>query len=977
MRKISLLLMIIIFSLSSNPGLGQQKQLIRVKIHSVEEAKLLFSYDLDFANHHFKRYADIVVTEDEKKFLSQRGFQFEVLDNDLRKTFQENVGSTGDMGAYHTYQEMVTEINQVHANYPNITTITSIGKSIEGRDIWAVKVSDNPGEEEADEPDLLYVGNIHAREVATPEVILHFLNYLTSNYGTDAEATFLVNNREIWLIPTVNPDGHVYVENTDPMWRKNRRSNWDGSYGVDLNRNFSYMWGYNDNGSSPNPSSNVYRGTGPFSEPETEALRQLCISHHFVIVLMYHSYGRMWLFPWGYIPQNTPHHDIFMHIARNCVAFNGYLPGNYAMGVIYVTNGDADDYYYGEQTEKNMIFGFTPEIGTSFWPPENNLPQILQENLGPNLYVANIAGLIADNPYRINPPAVPTINQMGSDDDGNYTVSWTIQDDPVNPAVAYQLDELSGDTLLTDLGDNATHWNFAGFEISSARSSSPQKSLYSQMGDNLNNSATMNFPLIVTSGMALTFKTWYDIENNWDYAYVEVSTDGGANFTSIPGNITTDYDPNGSNMGNGITGSSNGWVQGTFDLSNYEGQSIIVRLHYVTDGYITGEGIYFDDIYPVPYFSDETTLSNNITAMNFSLSGKLPGTYYYRVRAKDGDDQWGGWSQLEDIIVNGAPTDCQLGDVNMDGDITPADAFCAFLRYLSGNFPSDSSCSNQCAEYAADVNCTPNGITPGDALYIFLAYLNGESPPLDCLPTNQFTGVSNDAKRKIWFEEDKSPDSDDIIFEVCLDNAAQLDAFGVDIGFPDHLLQFVGAQPGEITEIWDGFAAAEPFAGIVRLGGFTGETNSQQGRKTLAKLIFKPRKQAYGEGEIWAMNFSDDLANAKSEPLSFELIPTSVDNQKNKHKIDDYSLEQNFPNPFNMETRIGFRLAEPGKVEISIFNTMGQKVRTLIHSQLTTGRHEIIWNGKDDVGKDLSSGIYLVMMHVNHFSASQKILLMK
>jgi len=781
MKKLFLLFTIFAFAVSLS--YGQQKQLIRVKLHNVEEAKLLYSYDLDFATHYFKRYADIVVTENEKQFLTKRGFQFEVLDRDLRRTYQENIAFDGDMGNYHTYQEMVNEINQIHVDYPTLTMITSIGQSIEGRDIWAVKVSDNPNQEEADEPDLLYVGNIHAREVATPEVILYFLNHLVTNYGTDPEVTDLVNNREFWLIPTANPDGHVYVENVNPMWRKNRRNNGDGSYGVDLNRNFGYMWGYDNSGSNPTPSSNTYRGTGPFSEPETQALRQLCISHHFVISFMYHSYGRLLLIPWGYIPQNTPHHDIFMQIAQNCVAYNGYLPGNYAMGVIYGTNGDSDDYYYGEQTEKNMIFGFTPEIGTEFWPPESALPQILQENLGPNLYVASVAALIEDNPYRIYPPAVPTMDELGSDDDGNYTVSWTIQDDPVNPAVAYQLDELTGDTLVTDLCDDTdARWDMQGFEISSVRSNSPQNSLYSQMGDNLNNKATMKFPLLVSSGMALTFRTWYDIENDWDYAYVEVSTDGGVVFESIPGNITTNIDPNGSNMGNGITGYSYGWVQGIFDLSSFVGQTIIVRFHYVTDEYITGEGIYFDDIYPVPYFSSDVILSDNISETNFSVSGKSPGTYYYRVRAKDVDDQWGGWSHLEDIVVIGSPSDCLLGDVNTDGDITPGDTYCAFFRYLTGSFPADSSCSNPCAEYAADINCTPNGITPGDALYIFRGYLNGATPPLDCLPTNEFSENSNCVKRKIWFERIASADSATLTFGVYVDNATGMDAVGLDIG---------------------------------------------------------------------------------------------------------------------------------------------------------------------------------------------------
>ncbi|OQX83552.1 hypothetical protein B6D60_10330 [candidate division KSB1 bacterium 4484_87] len=837
----------------------------------------------------------------------------------------------GDMGVYHTYQEMVDEINLVHATYPNITTISSIGQSVEGREIWAVKVSDNPGQEETDEPDVLYVGNIHAREVATPEVILYFLNYLVSNYGTDNEATFLVNNRELWLIPTLNPDGHVYVETVDPWWRKNRRDNGDGSHGVDLNRNFGYQWGYDNSGSSPTPSSNTYRGTAPFSEPETEALRQLCISHRFVVSLMYHSYGRMWLLPWGYIPQNTPHHEVFMHIARNCVAYNGYIPGNYANGVIYGTNGDSDDYFYGEQAEKNMIFGFSPEIGTAFWPPESDLPQILQENLGPNLYVASIASLIEDNPDRIYPPAVPTMNELGNDDDGNYTVSWTIQDDPINPAVAYYLNELSGDTLLTETGDGGdTLWDLQGFEFSHLQAHTSQSSLYSQMGDNLNNHATMAFPLVVKNGMTLAFWARYNIENDWDYAYVEVSTDGGENFQSISGNITTNDNPNGANLGNGITGNSGGWVEAVFDLSNYVGQSIVVRFHYITDEYISEEGIFFDDIYPVPYFSSDDTLSDNISDTSFPISGKTPGTYFYRVRARDRDDQWGGWSQLEDIVVTDSPSDCQLGDVNMDGDITSGDAFCAFYRYFTGSFPTDSSCSNPCAEFAADINCSRNRITPGDALYIFRAYLNGETPPLDCLPGSVLSANFQERKQKVWFEKLPSSNSEILTIAVYVDASPQVTVFGMDVGFPVHLLKFAGAQSGQITETWEAFDAAEPLSGVIRLGGFAGDESVFHGKRMLAKLQFQLLEGARGKGEIYAMNFADDLLNAESIPLHFELAHTDVKANEKTQQPLTYVLEQNSPNPF-----------------------------------------------KSDLGSDLSSGVYILKMKASQFCASQKILLMK
>jgi len=320
---VALLLVALLLALA--PELqAQAAKLVRVNLKNRAQAEQLMSYPLDFASHYIQRYADVVVTEPDERFLRDQGFELETLVEDMDRLLQARITARAQLGAYHTYQEMHDEMLAISSNHPDIAWLTSIGRSIEGREIWAMKVSDNPNLEETDEPDLLYMANMHAREMATPEVILHFLNYLVDNYGADSLVTELVDNREFWLVPTQNPDGHVYVEQGHSSWRKNRRDNGNGTHGVDLNRNYGFKWGYDNIGSSPFSSSETYRGTGPFSEPESQAIRQLCTSHNFAVALSYHSYGRLWLFPWGYISQNTPDHDIFVELANNCVAFNNY-----------------------------------------------------------------------------------------------------------------------------------------------------------------------------------------------------------------------------------------------------------------------------------------------------------------------------------------------------------------------------------------------------------------------------------------------------------------------------------------------------------------------------------------------------------------------------------------------------------------------------------------------------------------------------
>ena len=322
--------------------------------------------------------------------LKDLGLGYEVEIENLAAV-ERQMRTSGYFDHFHDYARCKQELEWAETNYPELAKVYDIGdgwektQGLADRDILAIKISDNVAEEE-NEPEVLILSNHHAREIITPEIAVYMIHYLLENYGKDPYVTYLVDHRQIWIIPTMNPDGLDYVFYHDRWWRKNRRDNGDGTFGVDLNRNYAYKWGYNNVGSSPDPRSDVYRGTGPFSEPETQAIRGLCDSHRFRIILSYHSYSQLYLYPWGYVAKNTPDNYVFVALADSMAHYNGYLPGNVASGAIYLTNGDSDDWFYGEQTEKNKIFGLTVEVGTSFHPDTTQImPQIL-ENLWPNLY---------------------------------------------------------------------------------------------------------------------------------------------------------------------------------------------------------------------------------------------------------------------------------------------------------------------------------------------------------------------------------------------------------------------------------------------------------------------------------------------------------------------------------------------------------------------------------------------------------------
>jgi hypothetical protein len=145
---------------------------------------------------------------------------------------------------------------------------------------------------------------------------------------------------------------------------------------------------------------------------------------------------------------------------------------------------------------------------------------------------------------------------------------------------------------------------------------------------------------------------WYEIETNWDYAYVEVSTDGST-FTPLAGNVTTDYDPYGQNKGNGITGDSDGWTEAFFDLADYVGQSVYLRLSYETDSWVSEAGIWFDDIYPLDGFEFETVVSSTLQGDRYTFYDKPNGEYFYKVRAQDADDQWSRFSPTVATVAIG------------------------------------------------------------------------------------------------------------------------------------------------------------------------------------------------------------------------------------------------------------------------------------------------------------------------------------
>ena len=326
--KIKTVILLIIVLTSHSYGGNVSFIRIDFDKNSRKQVQEIQSLEVDITYYNGKQgFLEAIVSPEQHKALIKMGLNSTPIIDDLG-AYVEQLRNEDYFSHFHTVDEMLREMQQIVAEHPGIACLHDIGDSynkannLDGYEIWALKISDHVELEDSTEADALFMANMHAREIITPEIIMYFMHYLCDNYSSDPYVTHLVNNRELWLIPTFNPDGHEYVlsgdiayagqyGSGDPIiWRKNMRDNdLDGEFnyssdGVDLNRNFGYQWGFNNRGSSPSPWTDTYRGTAAFSEPESQTIRDFVLSHHFVASLSYHSYGQLWLYPWAYKSTN-------------------------------------------------------------------------------------------------------------------------------------------------------------------------------------------------------------------------------------------------------------------------------------------------------------------------------------------------------------------------------------------------------------------------------------------------------------------------------------------------------------------------------------------------------------------------------------------------------------------------------------------------------------------------------------------------
>ncbi|MEB3197693.1 MAG: M14 family metallopeptidase [Candidatus Sericytochromatia bacterium] len=301
---------------------------------------------------HERRTVGATINPHTRLLLQRLGVRYDIKQTSTVKGFPAGYGSVT------VVQDEVRKLAQA---YPQLVEAIEIGKSFEGQPVLAARITAKPKE---NLPAVRLTGGVHARELVPVELMRNLSKTLVEGYGKDATVTRLLDTRHVWVVPVVNPDGRVRVQQGNAMWRKNTRPTGGmGGGGVDINRNADDHWQQGDS----SKWSDAYRGEAPFSEPETQAIRDLALKVRFKASFDVHCYGGMVLWPPGYSTEYSPDEARFKAIGEKIAKPLGYKHGTIAR-TIYKTYGDIATWEY----VKLGTLAFAAELNDGEFAPDFN-----------------------------------------------------------------------------------------------------------------------------------------------------------------------------------------------------------------------------------------------------------------------------------------------------------------------------------------------------------------------------------------------------------------------------------------------------------------------------------------------------------------------------------------------------------------------------------------------------------------------------
>jgi carboxypeptidase T len=362
----------------------------------------------------YVRVTDSMIDE-----LARRGVAVELVYENVYEAYSKRTPaakaqSVDDFTDYHDLDAALATLATVAYEHPSIAALEVVGTSVEGRPIHALRITAGVETVGHDRPALLVLGCHHAREWISVEVPLYYAHHLAERYLHDGDVTRLVNYTDTWIVPVLNPDGYAFSWTEDRLWRKNRRDNGDGTFGVDLNRNYSVAFG--EDGGSDDPASQTYRGPEAFSEPETRAVRDLvsgATAPLFEAAITYHSFGQLVLYPYGHtvgpVADEAMYMDLAAAMAGRINAAHTDPVYDYQWGqssqLLYLSAGTFIDWAHDEQGATAILIELRPADGPRFeLPPEEIRPTCLE----------NVPALM----YMAEQQLIPTLRSTDRDQDG-------------------------------------------------------------------------------------------------------------------------------------------------------------------------------------------------------------------------------------------------------------------------------------------------------------------------------------------------------------------------------------------------------------------------------------------------------------------------------------------------------------------------------------------------------------------------------
>jgi hypothetical protein len=662
---------------------------VRVKLEGPENVREL--QQLDIGLDHFKFFDDhiieFVIPGSGLDHLRSSGLSYVVLDSNMLATYYKNMNEHefdprsqvrpgtvakqfgyGSMGGFYTLSEIEDQLDSLYQKYPTLVSEKfSIGQTFEGRDIWAIKISDFPDEDENEEA-VYYDALHHAREPLSMAVVMNYAFWLLENYHLDDRVRYIVDNREIYIVPCVNPDGYEYNRELAPMggglWRKNRNAAQGGCTGVDLNRNYSLGFANNNSCSSGSPCSETYRGTEPFSELETKAVKRFIEDIRPTCALSIHSTAGVCLLPVDSIGEPTDF-DIYSEWGTDFLSYSDYPFGTAFQMLGYSSCGTTRSYLHSQGT-----FCWTLEVdGSGFWPDEHEIFDLVGENIETMFYQSWIAGQYTDvQSHKIYGSALPG-NDFGIQVEvknkgfGFASSSIEVTIESLDSGVTSKKDALIGvvparsrtftenivvnidssfrDSILDleiivkqdgvetnreplrvpighrnvvfedDAENGSSNWTSSSkgisWDVTSDDSYDGFMSFCDSKGTNSESPTNVFFELKDGVDISWTTRPYLEFFSKWslnkgDLVFLLVSSEGGTGWKTL--DVYEGAEP---------------WGQNLYDLSEYKGSDVRVRFVLFTRAWNTGDGFYFDKLSITDYNKGVQVNAEDIDHVDFDL----------------------------------------------------------------------------------------------------------------------------------------------------------------------------------------------------------------------------------------------------------------------------------------------------------------------------------------------------------------------